>query len=84
MDFESNQTQIINTEFMVGNSSLVSEVSTIIVTATSAWDGAQNSAVAYLVVISCVCILTNNLLYIMLFIMSNRKPFFFTLSMYVD
>ena len=53
-NFEGNETQSFNTSFTVATDAQVGEVSTIVVTATSTWDGAQNSAVAYLIVISCV------------------------------
>ena len=53
-NFEGNETQSFNTSFTVATDAQVGEVSTIVVTATSTWDGAQNSAVAYLIVTSCV------------------------------
>ena len=56
-NFEGNETQSFNTSFTVATDAQVGEVSTIVVTATSTWDGAQNSAVAYLIVTSCVSIM---------------------------
>lgn len=53
-NFGPNETQIITTEYFVPNDTNVGDISTIVVTATSDWDGAQNSAVATLVIISCV------------------------------